>query len=54
MARGRGICRSHQAEFSFIVVVVTVIGIVDEVDRDDSRLHSQEFGTTDFVHETGG
>ena len=38
MARGRAIFRSHRAEFSFLVVVVTVIEVVDELDRDGSRL----------------
>ncbi|QSG13426.1 hypothetical protein HSBGL_4012 (plasmid) [Halapricum desulfuricans] len=37
MARGRPVFGSHRAEFAFVGVVVAVIGIVDEVDGDDSR-----------------
>ena len=28
---------SHRTEFAFVGVVLTVIGVIDEVDRDDSR-----------------
>ena len=35
---GRGaVLRSHRAEFAFLDVVITVIGVIDEVDRDGSR-----------------
>ena len=37
MAGGCSVLGSHRAEFALVGVVVAVIGIIDEVDRDDSR-----------------
>ncbi len=37
MAGGCAVFRCHRAEFTFVHVMVTVIGVIDEVDRDDSR-----------------
>ena len=37
MAGGRPVLGSHRAEFAFLGVVIAVIGVVDEVDGDDSR-----------------
>ncbi len=37
MAGGRPVLGSHRTEFAFVVDVNAVIGVVDEVDGDDSR-----------------
>ncbi len=37
MAGGCAVFWSHRAEFAFVGVVLAVVGVIDEVDGDDSR-----------------
>ena len=49
MARGRAIFWSHRAEFALLFIVVAVVGVVDEVHRDDSQLLSVENRQSEVV-----